>query len=140
LSKNRSDRNAPRLVRRREMRRVNMISKWLVVVLVALLAAQASAGETPVLATQKEKVSYATGVEVARNLKGQGVDVDLDLMVKGLRDVLSGERLIMTDEDLRKTIADFQSELRLKQNELRRKQGHAARPVAEDNGKEGDAK
>jgi FKBP-type peptidyl-prolyl cis-trans isomerase FklB len=113
--------------------------KWLVVLGVVLLAAQAGAGETPALKTQKEKVSYATGVEVARNLKGQGGEVDLDLLVKGLRDALSGETLLMTDEDLRKTIIDFQNELRLKQNELRRKQAQAPRPVTEDNKREGDA-
>jgi FKBP-type peptidyl-prolyl cis-trans isomerase len=113
--------------------------KWVVILGVVLLAAHAGAGETPAPKTQKEKMSYATGVEVARNLKGQGVDVDLDLMVRGLRDVLSGETLLMTDEDLRKTITDFQNELRLKQNELRRKQAQAPRPVPEDNKKEGDA-
>ena len=121
------------------MKRFKMISKWMCVLGVLLLAAQVAAGETPTLTTRKEKVSYATGVEVARNLKGQGVDVDLDLVVKGLRDVLSGEALLMTDMDLRKTITDFQNELRLKQNESRRKQGQAARPVDDDNRKEGDA-
>jgi hypothetical protein len=60
-----------------------------------------SAGETPALKTQKDKVSYGIGVDAARNLKRQGIEVDVDILVKGLRDELSGEKLLMTEDDFR---------------------------------------
>jgi hypothetical protein len=46
-----------------------MSLKWIAVLGVWLLAAQVSAQETPALKTQKDKVSYSVGVEVAKNFK-----------------------------------------------------------------------
>lgn len=41
--------------------------KWIAVLAVGFLAAQASGQEPPVLKTQKDKTSYGIGVDVARN-------------------------------------------------------------------------
>ena len=82
--------------------------------------------------TQKEKVSYTIGVDLARTIKQHGVEVDVDLVVKGLRDVLLDGKLLMTDEDLKKTLSTFQAELGLKKIQARRK-------AAEDNRKKGEA-
>ena len=94
--------------------------KWTLVLWVFLLAVQASAEEAQILKTQKEKMSYGIGVDLARNFKRQRIEVDLDLLVKGLRDGLSGEKLLMTEEDLRKIMSAFQAELRMKQRQARR--------------------
>ena len=72
--------------------------------------------------------------------------MDLDLLIKGFSDGLSGEKLLMSDDDLRKTMSMFQNELRRKQNEIRRKQAEMKQKqmktttmTAEDNKKAGDA-
>jgi len=57
---------------------------------VVLLTAQVNAGETPALKTQKEKLSYAAGIDMARSLLRQGVEVDRELFLKGVQDGLSG--------------------------------------------------
>jgi FKBP-type peptidyl-prolyl cis-trans isomerase len=113
--------------------------KWIVVLELILLTAQVSAEETMVLKTQKDRVSYAMGVDLAKNLKQPGVEVDVDLMIRGLKDGLSGEKLLMTDDELRKTMNAFQNELRVKQAELRKNQAKARNVAAEGNKKEGDA-
>jgi FKBP-type peptidyl-prolyl cis-trans isomerase FklB len=82
--------------------------------------------------TQKQKVSYSIGVDMARNIRRHGVEVDMDLVTKGLRDVLSGGKLLMTDDELRKTLNTFQAEIKLKQIQARRM-------AAEDNRKKGEA-
>ncbi|MBI2883567.1 MAG: FKBP-type peptidyl-prolyl cis-trans isomerase [Candidatus Methylomirabilis oxyfera] len=109
-----------------------MTRKWIMAVGFSLLAAQASAEEAPVLKTEKDKMSYGIGVEVGRNFKRLGVEVDTDLVVKGLREALSGEKLLMTDEELRDTMTAYQAE-------VRQKQAQAARLAAENNKKAGEA-
>jgi FKBP-type peptidyl-prolyl cis-trans isomerase FklB len=68
------------------------------------------AQEPAALKTELEKVNYGIGVGVARNFQRQGINVDLDLVIKGMRDVLSGGKLAMTEEELDKTMTAFQAE------------------------------
>ena len=109
-----------------------MMLKWVAVLGLGLLAAQVSAGETPVLKTEKDKLSYGLGVDVARSFQRLGVQVDTDVLVQAIRDVLSGGKLLMTDAELRATMTTFQAELRQRQAAARTKAG-------EDNKKQGDA-
>ncbi|HEU4385000.1 MAG TPA: FKBP-type peptidyl-prolyl cis-trans isomerase [Anaeromyxobacteraceae bacterium] len=82
---------------------------------VALLSGQAGAGDDPVLKTEQEKLSYAMGVGMAQGLKRQGVEVDGDLLTRGLRDGLSGRKLLLTDDELRQTMTAFQVDQKQKQ-------------------------
>jgi len=83
-------------------------------------------------ATQRDKVSYGIGVQVAKTLKAQGIDINPDLLVKGLRDGLTGQKLLMSDEDLSTTMTALQQEVTQKQMAERAKQ-------ADENKKVGDA-
>jgi len=82
---------------------------------VTLLISGAAAEETALLSNPKNKMSYVVGVDMARNFKRQGIDVDLDLLVKGLRDGMSGERLIVTEADFRQSLIMIQNEQRARQ-------------------------
>src|ERR1700719_3144376 len=114
------------------MRRRIMKANWIVVLGLGLLAMQASAQDSTAPTTQKDKVSYGIGVQVAKTLKAQGLDVNSDLLIKGLRDAMSGQKLLMSDEDLNTTMAALQQEVTQKQMQERAKQ-------ADDNKKAGDA-
>jgi FKBP-type peptidyl-prolyl cis-trans isomerase len=96
------------------------------------LAVQVCAGEPIELKTQKDKVSYGIGVDVARNFTRLGIDFDLDVLVKGLRDALAGGNLLMSETDLRATMNDYQSELKGRMLQ-------AMQVAAADNKKKGDA-
>jgi len=109
-----------------------MKAKWILVVGLGLMAIPAAAQDTAAPTTQKDKVSYGIGVQVAKTLKGQGIDINPDLLIKGLRDALSGQKLLMSDEDLNTTMAALQQEVTQKQMQERAKQ-------ADDNKKAGDA-
>jgi FKBP-type peptidyl-prolyl cis-trans isomerase FklB len=89
------------------------------------------AQDSPAPTTQKDKVSYGIGVQVAKTLKSQGIEVNPDLVVKGLRDALSGQKLLMSDEDLNTTMSAFQQEMTQKQMQARAKE-------ADENKKAGD--
>ena len=66
--------------------------------------------EDPTLQNWKDKLSYAVGADVARGLKLQRVDVNLDLLVRALRDGLAGNKLVMTQEDVTATLKRFEDE------------------------------
>jgi FKBP-type peptidyl-prolyl cis-trans isomerase FklB len=81
---------------------------------------------------QISQVSYGIGVELARNFKREGVDVDPDMLAKGLKDVAAGGKLLMTDEEMAKVMSAYRVELMQKQEKMR-----AA--AVEKNAKEGEA-
>jgi len=86
--------------------------RWIAVLGVLVLSAQVSVAETPTLESGRGKVSYAVGVNLARTFKKQNIDVDLDLVMKGLKDGLSGERLLMPEREYREVMQQFQGEVR----------------------------
>jgi FKBP-type peptidyl-prolyl cis-trans isomerase FklB len=109
--------------------------KWLIVLAVVLLAAHAGAEETPVLTTKKDKISYVTGVDMARHLKRQGIELDIELVIRGVRDAFAGEKLLVTDQEQHAIINALQAEVRKKEIEKR----HARAKAGADNRKEGEA-
>jgi hypothetical protein len=101
--------------------KLRMTVKWMVVLGVALLASRAFAGEQPVFKTQMDKVNYSIGVSTIRNFKqyGSGSDIDLDLVLKGMKDELSGEKLLMSEKELRAALTAVQTEIMQKKRTAR---------------------
>lgn len=75
-------------------------------------AAAPAAPASPALATEKDRVHYAIGFNIASNLKQQGVDVDLDLVIRGMRDALTGAEPLLSTEEIRIGIQKYQSQVR----------------------------
>ena len=61
---------------------------------------------------QKQRLSYAVGMSLAKALVAKSVEVDEDLLVQGLQDTLSGQKTLLTDEELRSTLVAFQASAR----------------------------
>jgi FKBP-type peptidyl-prolyl cis-trans isomerase FklB len=98
-----------------------MILKWMTVFLGAtLLVADMSAAEPMELKTQKDRVNYGIGVTVVRNYKQQGIDIDLDILIQGMKDALSGSKLKMSEDELRVTMTSLQTQLILQQRRAKR--------------------
>jgi FKBP-type peptidyl-prolyl cis-trans isomerase len=89
---------------------------WAAVAGVMFLSAQVFAGETPALKTPVEQQSYGLGVEMGKNLKRQGAEMDPDIVVRGLKDAMGGNKLLLTDEELMLTMKNFASERKAKQS------------------------
>ena len=85
------------------------------------LSGAAFAADTPELKTDKEKISYSIGMDIGGNLKRGSLEVDPDLLAKGLKDSYGGGKTILTEDEARKTIADFQKTLMAKQAETMQK-------------------
>jgi FKBP-type peptidyl-prolyl cis-trans isomerase len=84
------------------------------------------------LKTEKDKLSYAIGVNVGRSLQKDSVDVDAKILTQGLRDALVGGKTLITEDEAKTIIGTLQSELRKKQDE-------ALQAAGEANKKQGEA-
>ena len=104
--------------------------KLLPVLAILLMSEFLPAQETPVLKTQQDKINYGIGVGVARNFKSQGMEVDLELVIRGMRDALTGANLLMTETELSTIMTAFQQE-------MQQKAAQARQLAAEKNQKEG---
>jgi FKBP-type peptidyl-prolyl cis-trans isomerase FklB len=63
---------------------------------------------------QTDKVSYAIGVDIGSNFKKQNIDLNPDVLAKGVKDGLSGGKTMMDDKEMRDTLMNFQKELMAK--------------------------
>lgn len=82
--------------------------------------------------TQKEKVSYSIGVDIGRNLKKQNININADMLARGMKDAFSGATLVMSEKDMETTLKTFQQEMMTKMEAQRK-------VVGEKNKKEGEA-
>jgi len=86
-------------------------------------APQISIGKTPagtnVLSDEKARVSYAIGMTFGHNFQAQGVEVETDMLVRGLKDVQSGGPTLLTQQEMRDTLAEYQKTLAAKQRKIR---------------------
>jgi FKBP-type peptidyl-prolyl cis-trans isomerase FklB len=105
--------------------------QWLALLGMVLLTAQC-AQEPAELKTEKDKVNYGIGVSIGKSFKQQGMEVDVDLMVKGLKDELTGKKLLLSDDELRKTMTAYQQELRQKQMQARQTAGMDNKKAGKD--------
>jgi FKBP-type peptidyl-prolyl cis-trans isomerase len=94
-----------------------MRSKWMLVIGSGLLALQVSAAGEPPLESRKEKVSYAMAVAVAKSVQRQGVEIDVEVFARGLRDALAGGKLLLTDGEMRTAMSGVVADLKRRQAE-----------------------
>jgi FKBP-type peptidyl-prolyl cis-trans isomerase FklB len=81
---------------------------------------------------QKEKASYALGMNVGSAMRSQSIEIDPNIFAQGLKDTLAGSKTLLTEDEARATLTQLQNDLRAKQEEKRKQQ-------AEGNQQEGDA-
>ena len=90
---------------------------------VLLVAVHGMAQDSTILKTQGDRVSYSMGLDIGRMLKMQGVDVDLELVTRGLKDAYTGNQVLLTDEEMQEVLTNFKKEFLAKQQELAKQQG-----------------
>jgi FKBP-type peptidyl-prolyl cis-trans isomerase FklB len=72
---------------------------------------------------EKEKASYALGLNLANGWKRNDVDLDVDAIARGMKDVFSGATQRLSSEDIQATLMKYQQELQTKQQEKRKVAG-----------------
>lgn len=85
-----------------------------------------------VLTTEKDKQSYAIGLNVGKSLHRDDIDVDPKIVLQGLQDAMADGKVLLTDDQIKTVMTDLQNQVRHKQEEKRQ-------AMAESNKKDGAA-
>ena len=64
------------------------------------------------LKTERDKASYAIGLNMGRNLHRDAVEVNTTALLEGLRDALAGRKPLLTDQEAQAALAALQVEVR----------------------------
>jgi FKBP-type peptidyl-prolyl cis-trans isomerase FklB len=105
---------------------------WIGLFCVALATTHVSAQKKSALKTPKDKVSYIIGTDIGKNLKKQSMDINPEILYRGIKDAFSGSKLLLSDEEIQAVMTEFQQKMMAKQAEKMSKLG-------EVNKKEGEA-
>ena len=106
--------------------------RWILAIAMTVLPALVCAQEAPALKTEKDKLSYAMGMDLGAQLKSVGVDLDAAVFAEGLRAGLAGTKTALTPDEAKALITELQKSLATKQ-------AAAARVAGEKNRTDGDA-
>ena len=83
------------------------------------------------LKTQKEKVSYAIGMNIGKSLHKDSVDIDPAIFARGVKDALTSAKPLLTDEEMKTVLTALQGELRKQQEDAARVAGEANKKAGE---------
>jgi FKBP-type peptidyl-prolyl cis-trans isomerase FklB len=83
------------------------------------------------LTTQKDKFSYALGMNLGTSLHKQSVSVDPNILARGLKDALAGGKTLLTEDQARAALMEVQNEMRKKQQEQMQQAGAASKKEGE---------
>jgi FKBP-type peptidyl-prolyl cis-trans isomerase FklB len=84
------------------------------------------------ITTEKDKTSYAIGMDLGNKLKSQSIDVDTAILLRGMNDGITGAKPLMSEDDMRASLNALSTMIRAKQTAL-------LKDLTEKNKSEGDA-
>ncbi len=77
----------------------------------ACLAGTVRAEDDAAPMDRKAQESYAIGAQTARTLRKDHVDVDVEMLVRGLRDGFGDDRLLLSEQDLKAVMSRVQQDV-----------------------------
>ncbi len=101
--------------------------KQLMVVLAVLMVGLSTsfAQKKAELKTQKQKASYGIGLNIGKEFKEQFPDVDVEAMVRGFREALSGAKPAIDEKELTTVMQEFQRDMIKRGSDKNLKEGEA---------------
>ena len=110
--------------------------KRLIVIVSASLLAFPLFGQekSPQFKDQKDKVSYAIGMQIGFNLARQKVDINPDILNAGMKDAIAGKPQLTPDQ-VKDVMAQFEKDMEQKQKQLGEKNKTDGAKFLEDNKK-----
>lgn len=67
------------------------------------------------LETEMDKISYIIGTQIARSIKAQGIEVNVDSLAQGIKDALAGGKLALTQAEMQAVYGPWQQKMKQKQ-------------------------
>ena len=94
--------------------------------------ATAAKRTTPlVLKTDKDKASYAVGMNMGKGLQKDAIDIDPNIFARGLKDGMAGGKTLMTEEEATAAINVLKAEVKKNQEEKMQLAGEANKTEGE---------
>jgi FKBP-type peptidyl-prolyl cis-trans isomerase len=84
------------------------------------------------LKTQKDKASYAFGMSIGKSMHKDSVDIDPNILARGIKDGLAGGKTLLTDDEAKAAVIAFQTELKKKQEAKMEIAGAASKKEGEE--------
>jgi FKBP-type peptidyl-prolyl cis-trans isomerase FklB len=103
----------------------------IIIISVFSLAVEAQAQDKAPLKEKKEKFGYSLGMDIAQGMKDLSIEIDADMVAKGIKDTYAGKPQL-TDDEMRTILTDMTREVQNKQREK-------MKILGEKNKKEGEA-
>ena len=102
------------------------------------------AGAADELNTLQQKASYSLGVDFAKRLKQQGIELDITAYNRGIMDAASGNKLALEEGEMEQSKAEYTQQLRAqvtqRQQELATKNLEAGKAFLAENAKKDGVK
>ena len=76
-----------------------------------LLAPTACAQEQPPVQSEQHKISYSLGYNIGRDFSQKQLDVDPDVLMRGMKDALSGSTTALSEDEMRQAMMDLQKKM-----------------------------
>lgn len=106
--------------------------RWILAAAIVLLPTlTAAAQDAPELKTDKDKLSYALGMNIGENLRKQGVELDPAVFAKAFAESFNGGKTVMTDQEMQTVLTAAAQEIRKKQAALQAEKAEAAQKEGE---------
>ena len=80
------------------------------------------AEEKPNIEDEKAKFNYSVGYQIGDDFKRQGVEINPEVLLKGIQDALSGEKALMTPPERHTTLSNLKRKVAAKQKQEKAKQ------------------
>ena len=99
------------------------MKRFAIALMMAGFTAGVIAADPSPLKDEKDKISYGYGMEIGKNLKRQGIEINPDLLAQGLKASLAGEKTLLTEDEVRQTMMAFQQKMQASRAEKQKKEG-----------------
>jgi FKBP-type peptidyl-prolyl cis-trans isomerase FklB len=118
------------------------MNRLIICLAAVLIASIGLAQDKQVLKDQKDKGSYSIGIQLGTSLKKGNMEVNADMLLRGLKDGLSGAKPLLNEEQVKETMAALQKEMVEKQAAIQKElaaknEAAGAKFLAENKKKEG---
>jgi len=100
-----------------------MICRLMLTALFVLAFGSAAAQDKPSLKDQKEKISYIIGMDIGANFKKQSIEIDPDILAKGIKDGAFGAKPLLSETETREIMTAFEKEMRARRETAQKTAG-----------------
>ncbi len=87
-----------------------------------LLTTQVSAEDTQEPLSKADKLGYSIGYNIANSLKQQGIEINQELLLKGITDIFSGKKPLLSKQEVQQNLNAFRKERKAKMQKARKRQ------------------